>query len=241
MKKIFLLVLVFISFFILTGCSGEPTENDDEETQTEETTWNGPTSGPWEKWDRSNNGDQYFKYDIVYGNEDRTGWVTIDIKDLENGNYEFDVELTVYNYYSVGTSPTGETTYNKTANFVLSKKEGFFEATYSKNEMSGAIYEIIGRLDEQGAIIVDFNENDIVWEEGETAHHSGNNVTVNTKEKTEVLGITAYEVEMLYLGREEGPRNYVINPDIKYPLSIHEESADGYEVYKFTLVEYNVN
>lgn len=46
---------------------------------------------------------------------------------------------------------------------------------------------------------------------------------------------------MLYLGLEEGPRNYVINPDIKYPLSIYEESANGIRFYKFTLVEYNVN
>lgn len=239
MKNKLLFVLVFISIFIFAGCSGEVTENDVEKSQTEETTWNGPTTGPWETWNRSNNGDQYFKYELVYGNEDTTGWVTIGIKDLGNDNYEFDVELTVYNYYS--TSPTGETTYNETANFILDKKEGFFEATYDKGEMSGAIYEIIGRLDEQGAIAVDFDENDIVWEEGATAHHPGNNISVNTKGKTEILGISAYEVEMLYLGLEEGPRNYVINPDIKYPLSIYEESANGINFYKFTLVEYNVN
>lgn len=116
-KLIFILVL--ISIFIFTGCSGEVTENDEENKQPEETTWNGPTAGPWETWNRNNNGDQYFKYELVYGDEDRTGWVTIDIKDLENGNYEFDVELTVNNYYSVSTSPTGETTYNATSNFVL--------------------------------------------------------------------------------------------------------------------------
>ncbi|MFA5602255.1 MAG: hypothetical protein WDA21_00755 [Bacilli bacterium] len=241
MKKIFSLILVFISIFILAGCSGKTTENDNEELQAEETTWNGPTTGPWEKWDRSNNGNQYFKYDIVYGNEDRTGWVTIDVKDLENGNYEFDVELTVYNYYSVGTSPTGETTYNKTANFVLSKKEGFFEATYDKSEMAGGIYEIIGRLDEQNGLVVDFNPNDIVWEEGKSISNATGYTTVNVKNKTEILGLSAYEVDLVYRDYEKRQYNYVINPDIKYPLSISETSEDGYTIYKITLVEYNFN
>ena len=240
MKNKLIFILIFISIFIFTGCSGEVTKNDEENKQSEETTWNGPTAGPWETWNRNNNGDQYFKYELVYGDEDRTGWVTIDIKDLENGNYEFNVELTVNNYYSISTSPTGETTYNATSNFVLSKKEGFFEATYEKSKMSGAIYEIIGRLDEQGAIVGDFNESDIVWEEEKSIESASGYTTVNIKSKTEVLGLSAYEVDLIYRDYEERQNNYVINPDIKYPLSLYEK-LNEYDFYEFTLVEYNVN
>lgn len=237
MKK--LLLLIIISILIFTGCSGEVTENDNEQSQDEVTIWNGPTEGPWEDWNRTNNGDQYFKYDLIYGEEESNGWVTIDIKNIGDNQYEFDVELTLHNYFSESTSPDGNTTFNDSANFTLNNKDGFFEATYQNGDMSGAIYEIIGRLDEQSSLIVNFNENDIVWETGGSATHEGNGVTVNTIGEESILGISGYEVEMEFHILEEGPTTYIINPDIRYPLYIYEEHARGNNFYEFTLVEYN--
>lgn len=244
MRNRFIIILIFL--FAVTGCFGSKVteENNNDENNVsngKEAVWDGPTEGPWEVWNRNNNGDQYFKYEFMYEDEDRTGWVTINIDDLGNEQYEFNVEILVNNYYSVGTSPTGETSYSGTANFVLDSKDGFFEATYEKGEMSGIIYEIIGRIDEQSAIIVDFNETDIEWVEGSSSKHIGNNVTVNVKALTEVSGITGYNVELEYLNSGLGDRIYVINPDIRYPLSIYEASPDKTTFYEFTLVEYSYN
>ena len=239
-------IIIFACFFLLfvSGCFGDEAKKEEKKSEngvSETRQWSGPTNGPWEEWNLFNNGYQFFKYDYVIDNNDITGWVTIEINDLGNDNYQFEVDVYANNYYNDGSF------YQKNETFVITGSDGFYEATYETpigGSMDEAVYELIAWIDTSSIIhnyLLGYAAPAIKWEAGSRTTYisgTGNETTVHVIDETDVLGIAAFNVELLEPHFDGSKKNYIISPDIRYPLYLYEKPTELDYYYEFTLIEY---
>lgn len=249
-KRILLIGLLLL--FVLTGCSsnnsatenGSPAENDIQEQE-----WDGPTAGPWSYWDRNYYPGQYFRWSCQVKNvtDDRLiweGWLEISMSNTSEVLTRFDYQAIVN-----VINQDGNETFEYDGMFVLDgqHRENFTHATYdsiAEGQLSEGVHEMFALIDINplspyplgGAYPYLFHDEDFAWEVGTIV--TGNGDTMKIVAAKEIAGISGLVIEVdspQFLG-EGVEYEYVINPDLRYPLYL--KMTDQHYHTEYILQEY---
>lgn len=249
-KSIFF--LVFLLFFAVTGCSSNDTATEngteeengmEEQNGIQDQEWDGPTSGPWSYWDRDYYPNQYFLWTFQESNlsDDRIvydGWFEITMSSTREGLTRFDYQA----YLDTKSEYNDPFEYDGMFVLDIESRENFTHATYdsiAEGQLSEAVHEVVALLDINplspypmgGAYPYLFHDEDFAWEVGTIV--AGNGETMKIVGEDMIAGLPGLRIEVdspQFLG-EDVNYEYVINPDLRYPLYLKVTKRNTYVEY----------